>query len=109
MKNEIYIESNSPDGNHYCIIESDERSVWMYLHDIKEKRVIATAPICSRLKLMKLSDFKKLYKGQGAPPLVSGYSNESAVIEDIANQRLNILWHIDGVSPLALLDDERFL
>lgn len=108
MNEEIYIESQSPNNNYYCIVEGDGKTVWMYLHDVKNKCVIAESPICSLIELMDLSEFKETYQGKGAPPLVRGYSNDNSVISDITNDRMEILWHTDGVSPLALVDNVPF-
>jgi hypothetical protein len=108
MSEDIFIESQSPNARYYCIIESDQNSVWMYLHDAKNKSVIADSPICSLTRLMSLSEFKSSYKGEVAPPLVVDYSTDNAVIADISSDRLEILWLTDGVSPLAVLDNAPF-
>jgi len=108
MNNEIFIQSASPDNNYICIIESDDKTVWMYLHDANDKCLIADSPVCSKIELMELKKFKEQYKGKGAPPLVQEYSTDCAVAQDINEHRLDILWHVDSKSVIAALDDNPF-
>jgi len=108
MAEDIYLDSVSPSGLHQCIIEGDSRTVWMYLHDLESRSVIADAPICSLVELMPLEEFKASYRGEGAPPLVVGYASERSVILDMSIERLRIEWQSDGISVLAYVDDEPF-
>ena len=104
----IFIESISPDEKYLCIVESDDYSVWAYLHDIQQNNVIGEAPVCSIVELMELEKFKEFYKGQCAPPLVKGYADEKAIYPNMTNDRLDILWQVNGTSVLVTIDDEPF-
>ncbi len=106
MANDIYVDSVSPTGLHQCIAEGDGRSVWMYLHDLRERTVVADAPICSLADLVALSHFKETYKGDGAAPLVKEYSTARAVNTDLTNAMIAFQWANDGASVVALVEGE---
>jgi hypothetical protein len=90
--NDIFVTSESPDGRFDCIVEADERSVWMYLHDKAEGNVISDAPVCSLSPLLTLKEFKEQYSGDGSPPLVEEYFAAGSVISDLQNGRIRIAW-----------------
>ncbi|MFP6674626.1 MAG: hypothetical protein VB878_06075, partial [Pirellulaceae bacterium] len=70
--------------------------------------VIADAPICSLVALITIAEFKASYRGEGAPPLVSGYASEGSVMPDMTVERLRIEWGSAVPSVLVYVDDEPF-
>ncbi len=88
----IFKTSESPSGKLICNVDGDEESVWMYLKDLDNDTIIGDAPICSLIPLLSLVDFKTSYKGKGAPPLVDGYISIDAVLPDMSNERIGVIW-----------------
>lgn len=105
---DIYISSVSPKGFHQCVIDGNAQSVWMYLHDLEQNCVLSEAPICSLIEPISYDEFKKTYKRGDTPPFVKGYANNSAIIPDIENSRLEIQWADDLISVVVSIDDEPF-
>jgi hypothetical protein len=104
MPEDFHLDSISPNGLHQCVVASDGRTVWMYLHDLRSQSVIADAPICSLVPPLTLAEFKKTYKRGDAPPLVKEYSTEKAVRADLSG--LILKWAEDEISVVALLEGE---
>jgi hypothetical protein len=59
---DIYISSLNSIGTYQCIIDTDNGTVWMYLHDHSKEQVAGDAPICSLDRLVSVADFKKNFK-----------------------------------------------
>ena len=108
MDEDIYIDSVSADGGYQCIIETGGKGVWMYLHDLRRRSVIADSPVASLAPLMELSEFKALYRGDGPPPFVIGYCAPESVRLDLSNDELAILWGLDGISVAVSINGEPF-
>jgi hypothetical protein len=105
---DIYLSSVSPKGFHQCVIDGNDQSVWMYLHDLKQNLVLSDSPICSLVEPISLDEFNKTYQREDTPPFVKGYSSDRAIMPDIENSRLEIHWGDDGISVVASIDDEPF-
>lgn len=105
MPHDFYLEDVSANGLFQCILESDECSIWMYLHDLTERVVVAAAPVGSLMPLLSLAEFRKTYQRGGAPPLVREYSTDTACLGDaVRPDNFKIMWGRDGVS-VALVED----
>lgn len=90
------------------MIDTNANTVWMYLHDLSVPCVIGDTPICSLVRLISLDDFKEQYQRGETPPLVLEHSTNRALIPDISNHQIDVMWLQDGRSVVALVDDEPF-
>ena len=106
--NAIYITSVNETGTNQCIVESDGRTVWMYLHNLKEQGVVADSPVCTLAPPIAQVEFKKTYIRGDTPLFVTEYSSPEALIPDITNDRIVLRWSNDGNSIVALGDGEPF-
>jgi len=105
---DVYVDSVNPTGLHQCIVEGDGRTVWMYLHDLQTRQVIADSPLCSLVQPMTLAQFKKTHKRGDAPPLVEEYSTGQALVPDLTSASIILRWGKDGISVVAFLEGEPF-
>lgn len=101
MERDFYVEAVSSSGTHQCIVEGYGRSVWMYLHDLQSRQVIADAPLCSLKPPTPLAEFRRTYQRGQTPPLVREYATDSAEITEISD--LTLTWGDDGSSVAACL------
>ena len=80
----------------------------MYLHDHSKEQVAGDAPICSLDRLVSVADFKKNFKRGDTPPLVEEYSTSKALITDMSEDRINIIWSQDDRSVAVFIDNKPF-
>jgi hypothetical protein len=106
--NDIHLSSVCPKGSHQCVVDGDGQSLWMYLHDLEQNRVISDAPVCTLVEPISYDEFKRSYRRGDTPPFVKGYVTDRAVIPDIDVSRLAIQWLDDGVSVMVSVDGDPF-
>ena len=106
--NAIYITSVNETGTNQSVVESDGRTVWMYLHNLKEQRVVADSPICSLAPPIAQVDFKKTYSRGDPPPFIAEYSSPKALMPDFTTDRIVLRWSDDANSIVVLVDGEPF-
>jgi hypothetical protein len=100
----FWLDSVSPNGLHRRIVEGDDRTVWMYLHDLQTREVILGSPVCSLVPPVSLFEFQKSYKRGDIPPLVGDFSTDQAVVTDLSG--LVLRWAEDQISVVAILNGE---
>ena len=106
--NDIYITSVNKNCTNQCFVESDGRTVWMYLHKLMEQIVVADAPLYSLTPPIAQVDFKRTYIRGDTPPFVAEYSTPRAFMPGVTADRIILRWSDDGRSIVALVDGEPF-
>ena len=104
----IYKHSVNPTQEYQCVIEGNNNCVWMYLHHLSDKSVIADVPVCSLDELMTLSRFNETSQRGDTSQLVNEFSTDKAVIKDITNEKISIKWGKDNQSVAVSIDNAPF-
>jgi hypothetical protein len=105
---DIWVSSVNPTGDYQCIVEAHGGVIWMYLHDLHRRCMIADAPVCSLSPLIELSEFRSTYRRGEPPPFVTGYCSPQAVCPHLMSEQLSIVWGRDHLAVATYFDGEPF-
>ncbi len=106
LENYIYISEDLISINKQVVIEEDKYSIWAYVVDKVENKIVLDCFLCTRgTQILNSSKVQEFINQGFAPPLSKMYSNSFSIIEDLAEEDIKINYD-EGLIRLNIKDIE---